>query len=435
SGEQTLYKIKVYRPVNKSNATRITFALPETSDVILEEKKSTQKKEYQKKVDGLLYQVTEISIPLFALKSGHWELPPASVTYFVKDPNRRRRRRSFFDSFFDDDLFGGRGKKKQSWSKSLKIEVQEIDAIKPQSFSGLIGQFKIEQILSQTEITSDENITLKLKVTGIGSLSDLIEIPVSLDAFKIYPDGEGDLQERKSQEGLLGGIKEFSYALVPKNAGEQKIGPFELTYYDPQRETFVTVKTQEQLVTITQGSVKAPSSIYSTLTSDQMMEAKNNTKKKVQVLKHNILPLEMDYDIRSKFFLSRNHMVVLSLLLIFFTILYELFLKKRFSFKKSGVELEYSYAMSVFNREIESELSAAKVFSDFVLRKLKIPLVEKTPEQTLEILKNKGIDTVLYDDLNQLYQREEMNRYSGRISNQLDNSQWKKLSKLIQDLF
>ncbi|MCO4783570.1 MAG: protein BatD [Candidatus Cloacimonetes bacterium] len=422
SGEQTLYVLKVFRPVNKTNYSRISFSLPETTDVILEEKKSSQK-DYQKKVNNELYQVTEVSIPMFALKSGQWEIPPASVNYFVKDKSRRSRRRSFFDSFFDDDLFGG-GKKKQSWTDSLKLEVNEIEQTKPANFSNLIGAFKIEQTLSKTDLSTDDNLTLKLKVTGIGNLSDLVEIPVDVPGFKIYPDGEGDLIEKKDQDGFLGGIKEFSYALVPNQTGEMPVGPFELSYFHPKQNKFIKVQTKEQLVKVSQGIVKAPSELVIPVDNNTSSGIIPNNKKKVKVLKHNILPLEMDYEASSGFLLSRTHIVFISIILIFITILFDLLFKEKLTSKKSGIDFEYNSAWATFQHEIENSDSLSKVFTDFALRKLKQPVSEKTPEELLEILKERKLNNDTYSKLKKLFEQEELNKYAGFNNNSSNKADW-----------
>lgn len=434
SGEQTLYVLKVYRPVHKTNYSRISFSLPETNDVILEEKKSSQK-DYQKKVNDQLYQVTEVSIPMFALKSGQWEIPPASVNYFVKDKTRRARRRSFFDSFFDDDLFGGRGKKKQSWTKSIKVEVQEISQVKPNKFSGLIGAFKIEQTVSKKDLTTDDNLTLKLKVTGIGNLNDLLEIPIEIPGFKIYPDGEGELIEKKDQEGYLGGIKEFSYALVPNEAGDKTVGPFELSYFNPKQNRFIEIETKAQLVKISQGETKAPAELVlpedSSTASNQLLPQK----KKVKVLKHNILPLEMDYDVKSGFLLSRNHIVLISLILILLTAAFDLLFKDRLSIKKSNIDLDYASAWTTFQRELETSESPSKCFINFALRKIKQEVVEKTPEELLEILENRGLEKALFIDLKALFDQEEMNRYSGLSIRSSAKSDWTTIANSLNQLY
>ncbi|PCJ20339.1 MAG: hypothetical protein COB02_04710 [Candidatus Cloacimonadota bacterium] len=433
SGEQTLYRVKIYRPADKTNFSQMSFSLPDTSDVILEEKKSTQK-DYQKNIKGKLHQVTEVIIPLFALKSGSFNIPPASVTYYIKSATQRRRRRSFFDSFFDDNLFGGRGTKKQAWSEGLKLEVDEIKLLKPKNFSGLIGQFNIEQTLSHKDITTDDSLTLKLKVTGIGNLNDLREILVEIEGFKIYPDGEGDLQERKGQNGLLGGIKEFSYALVPNKAKSAKIGPFKLTYFDSDKKIFSTVETIVDIVNIKQGELKPQTKLVMPVT-DKKVSLNNENKLKVKVLKHNILPLEMTYDTKSSFLLNRSHFLVFSLLLILLTLIFDFFIKNKLNFKKHGIELDYNQAWVIFTKEIEVSNSPSKVFTDFLLRKLKSPVLEKTKEEILEILMNKSISQDLYEKTFKIYEKEDINKYSGQNAQQSDINDWINLSKTFNDEF
>ena len=417
SGEQLFYHLKVYRPARNFGFSRLNFSLPEFQDLIVEEEQGTQK-ESQEIIDGILYQVTEIQVPIFAVRSGLIQIPPASISYRVRAGGTRR---DLFSNFFGDDFFSRtRGKQKTSYSNSLELRVGSLPEKRPEQFSGLVGEFKFEAQVDRTALEVGENLTLTLRCTGIGSLQDWQGPEVALPGFKVYPDGEGVLDRKRTQEGYVGGIKTFKYALVPQNAGEIRLGPFQLIFYQPKSKTFRTASTDEFTITV------SPSQNQSTVLVDGGQSSV--LKKKVRVLSKDILPIELDWDKDRPLGGGVALWIGLILLVLLATLGLELRMRSHMIGLQNPKELAYRQSLILFHQEVEGEGgSVSEALRRFLLRKLKVSLREVTPQELCALMQRAGLEQEPIDRIRRLLEQEEMNRYTGISGNLPDDGTWKEI--------
>lgn len=205
----------------------------------------------QEVIDGVQYNVAEIKkMALFPSKSGALKITPLQLRIHVQTQQQRRDPFNIFDDFFDSPF--GRMISKELISNELTLNVKPLPQGAPKNFSGLVGDFRLLSELDKTDVPSNEAISLKLKINGTGNLKVLNEIPLEVPAnFEIF---EPKIKSNINQDGTyLSENKEFEYIMIPRVAGEYKINPVRISYFDPFQKQYRTLNSKAYNVNVTKG--------------------------------------------------------------------------------------------------------------------------------------------------------------------------------------
>ncbi|MGB6639423.1 MAG: BatD family protein [Thermoanaerobaculia bacterium] len=231
-GQQIVYTWRFYRRVQIGNARVDSmefdgFTVEDLGEV----------REFQTKVNGVEYLVSEIRRALFPQEEGNLVIPPSRLSCEVLVRSSRRRRSLI------DDVFGSASRQtKVLRTKPIEIEVRTLPTAPP-GFSGLVGDFELEAGLSKQELQVGESVTLRLTVKGSGNVQMIgaPELP-EMPAFKVYDDKPDGAIERSG--ATLSGYRSYRKALVPLEAGDLAVPPMSLTFFDPETESFRTARTE-----------------------------------------------------------------------------------------------------------------------------------------------------------------------------------------------
>lgn len=146
-------------------------------------------------------------------------------------------------------------------SQPLKIQVKSLPTEgRPPSFSGAVGNYKIEAHVDTQNFTQGQPFTLKLRFEGEGN-AKLIELP-KLEwpaAFELY---DTKSESKYFQSGKS--YKEFTLLVIPKESGVMKLPPFEFSYFDPVSATYKAIQTQEVALQV------APGTLQPTLSAERL---------------------------------------------------------------------------------------------------------------------------------------------------------------------
>ncbi|MEX0968548.1 MAG: BatD family protein [Bacteroidia bacterium] len=210
---------------------------------------------------GRRFQTIEIKrTAIFPEKTGSLEIEPMQLQVMVREPGNRR---SFFDDFFGNS----RNAKYEVRSNILKINVKPLPSGKPESFAGLVGTFNLNSTIDKTEAKTGEGITLKFNFNGTGNIKKLnqpeLKLPSDVEVFD--PQVEQKLNNQGSQ---ITGSKSYDFLLVPRRAGEYTIAPQEFSYFDPGQERYITMRSPEFKLYISQGEKDAAGPIPSAKKKD-----------------------------------------------------------------------------------------------------------------------------------------------------------------------
>lgn len=121
---------------------------------------------------------------------------------------------------------------------------------KPSDFSGAVGDFSMDVSVSRKELTANESVTLKIKISGRGNIK-LVDAPEPEipSAFEVY--------DPKSTENIsinasgMSGSKTYEYLLIPRYGGTYKIPEIQFSYFDPGSGSYKTLKSESYEITVT----------------------------------------------------------------------------------------------------------------------------------------------------------------------------------------
>ena len=278
-GEQLIYSFKLFHRIEAKN---LDLSMPFGASYFQKEDLG-KAKSYQSVINGIQYQVQEISIALFPIKPGKAEIPSAMLDLDIYHRTRSSRRGFFNDPFFGQEI---RAEHKVLRSKPLSIEILALpEQGKPLDFKNIIGQFNIQANLGKKDLEVGDTTTLTITVSGKGNIRGVSFPEPDLNRqFKVYPDQPEFKQTVAANQ--ITGQKIFKFALVPLQSGAVTLPAFTLYYFDPETKDYRQVKTRPITLTV------HPSSAEETLNHVQSNSISNTpTKPEIEILAEDILPI------------------------------------------------------------------------------------------------------------------------------------------------
>ena len=197
-------------------------------------------------IDGVQYSTKIIKkVALFPQQAGILEIPPLRMQVAIASPNQRKRRRSIFSY---PDLV-----RIQVSTEMLNINVRDLPANPPASFSGAVGHYSMEAKTNSRQINTNDAFSVQLSITGDGDLK-LVQAPDLMlgDSFEIFDTKVVGENALVAQQGRFVGKKIFDYLITPKYPGQFKLNP-KFTYYDVDSLRYVTLTSEPLAISIAQG--------------------------------------------------------------------------------------------------------------------------------------------------------------------------------------
>jgi hypothetical protein len=217
----------------------------------------------QEKYNGRMYNVYTLrKVELYPLQPGNITLDPVvadnKITFIKSEYANSQHNDGFFDMF---DNFGQAALPPEAQitqnvtlkSTPVTITVKPLPAQnKPSDFRGAVGNFTITSSLEKNEITTDDAGTLKLTVTGKGSIQLInapsINWPPGIDGYEAKVKDNVD----KTKVPIQGG-KIFSYPFTVSKAGKYTIDSIAFSYFDPATSSYKTLRTAPLEITVKKG--------------------------------------------------------------------------------------------------------------------------------------------------------------------------------------
>ena len=181
---------------------------------------------------------------LYPQKTGKLVIAPLTLNVSVDVPTNRR------------DFFGNR-----VYQKTPKIitagrrtlEVRPLpQAGRPADFDGAVGDFDLNVKFNKTALKSSESFQATVKVSGRGNLKlfslPQLNAPSSLEVYE--PEHKEEV--KTNLLGMQGSIED-TYTIVPQYQGNYPIPPVNFSYFDPVKELYVSLKSEEQLIDVFEG--------------------------------------------------------------------------------------------------------------------------------------------------------------------------------------
>ncbi|KAB2870038.1 MAG: protein BatD [Bacteroidales bacterium] len=202
-------------------------------------------------LNGKIYSVGTIrKYLLFPQKSGKIEINPFETVVIYQ--GRSTRPQSIFDEFFG----GVESYRKRLVSKSISLNIRQLPDNAPESFVGAVGAYKIDASTDKTKLKTNDAITVKLKISGSGNLKLIgtpkVEFPAGFELFD--PKVSDNINTTANNTS---GTKTIEYIAIPRSAGTFEIPPVEFTYFDLNKESYVTLRSKAMPIEVLADSTVA----------------------------------------------------------------------------------------------------------------------------------------------------------------------------------
>lgn len=248
--EPILLTYKVYTQVE---LTQLEGKMPDLTGFHTQEIALPQQKSFHiENVDGRPYRcVTWSQYVMYPQMTGKLEIPSITFKGIVVQENTNV---DPFEAFFN----GGSGYievKRNIVAPSVNVNVLPLPT-RPAGFSGGVGTFSISSSLNKKMVTANDPVTLRVVISGNGNLK-LIKQPVVQfpKDFDKYSPKSSD-KTKLTGNGLEGSMI-YDYLFVPRHQGEYTIPAVEFTYYDIEADSYKTIKTQPQTISVAPGKGNA----------------------------------------------------------------------------------------------------------------------------------------------------------------------------------
>lgn len=224
-------------------------------------------KESIETINGASYHVLTFKTAISAARSGKLDLGPVEAKALVQVPRRAGSGgRSPFDIFgmddpfndpFFSDPFGGMTEQRQMEMKSepVTLEVKALPPNPPPGFGGAVGVFNLNTAVKPTTAQVGDPFTVTATIAGHGNF-DRVTAPALENerGWHTYPP---NANFTANDDVGISGTKTFEMVLTP-NENKTAIPPLVWSYFDPLKESYVTVKSEALPVVVEGGVAPAP---------------------------------------------------------------------------------------------------------------------------------------------------------------------------------
>lgn len=138
------------------------------------------------------------------------------------------------------------------YTNQVKLNVLKLPLPVPASFSGGVGKFTLQAAVENTTIGEGEPVKLIMKVRGTGNLKILQAPELNFEkSLQTYPPNV--TEEIDNNGNVIQGNKIFEYLIMPDNTGNFRLPPVEFSYFDIEKNAYVTYKIPLPDIQVTKG--------------------------------------------------------------------------------------------------------------------------------------------------------------------------------------
>jgi len=262
-GEQLIATVKLYAEPNLPIQGFEEVNLPAyegfyTQDIDMPQQISFEREVYNDKIYkvGILKKTL-----LFPQQNGTITIEPFSLTCLIQ---QQVRQRSFFDDFFSSY----RTVRAKITSQPVRINVKDLPP-EPGNFYGGVGNFNIDASLNETDVKTNDAVTLKLTISGNGNIRLIqnpeLELPTD---FEVYDPRSTD-NVRVNNNGMSG-TKTIEYLFQPRFEGDYTIPPINFAYFNPSTGQYATRSTPEFQLHVEKGDDEQSTTVVSAIRKEDV---------------------------------------------------------------------------------------------------------------------------------------------------------------------
>jgi hypothetical protein len=420
AGEQITVTHKVYTRMNLKGFQDVKF--PSYNGFWSQEvARTTQYEITSENVNGVQYNVVEIKKAfLFPQRSGKIEIEPMEVQCVVREKSGKRND-PFSQIFGNDPFFGFDAYKDVTYSvksNALSIDVSPLpDAGKPADFPGAVGNFSMNATIDKEKVKANDGINFKITISGKGNLK-LIDPP------KInFPD-EFESYDPKTNENIsttangVSGSKTFEYLLIPRHEGIYKIQPWNFTYFDVDKKSYIALPSKEFTITVEKGESNSNAApVISSVAKEDVKLIGNDIR---YIKTENIhLTEKGNYFFSSPLFIAGYGVPPLLFLAFLFLRREHIrrnsdlaLVRKRTANRIAQKQLVQAEKSMNLNDKENFFVNILSALYSYAGNKMNIPVAELSKERIVEMLKGKNVQEEIINEFVKLMDESEFARYA-----------------------
>ncbi|MFS4415579.1 BatD family protein [Maribacter sp. 2307ULW6-5] len=354
--------------------------------------------------------VTLKRVVLYPQKSGKLDIEPYTLEVTVDVPTNKR-------DFFGSRVYTQTNKRVAAGARSINVKPLPT-ANRPASFNGAVGEFDFSLTTSKTSLNASESLQAIVSVTGNGNLK-LFKLPEPElpSALEVY-EPEFSEAVRTNLGGMRGEISN-NYTVVPAFKGKYPIKPLEFSYFDPKKEQYFTLTSDEVVIDVVEGPVSGgtPSTLPAGTGNNKQNVVATGSQFNFLKLQPGLVPKESTY-----FFGSTAFYLCLLAPLVSIP-LFILFRRKREEIasdvvgnkirKANRLSRKYlSKARKLLGQKEAFYIALEKALHNYLKAKLKIETSEFSKDKIATLLEDRNVEASVRSDFIDLLKNCEAARYS-----------------------
>ena len=193
-------------------------------------------------LEGKPYNLVTFNTVITPGKAGKIEIGPVPANLVVSRPDRRRQRFDLFSSGM------GPAQELTVSAPVLELDVKPLPVIgRPKDFSGAVGKFDFSATGTPGRVKVGEPVSMRLTIRGSGNFDRIGQPPLD------EPQGWTTYSAKQEFSGSEGagteGVKTFELPVTPTVA-KSTMPVFAFSFFDPETEKYVTLKSAPAPLTV-----------------------------------------------------------------------------------------------------------------------------------------------------------------------------------------
>jgi hypothetical protein len=237
-GEHILATVKIFTKVTLSGINEIKY--PSFNSFIKSDLQTPPLTSLREEnVNGTTYGTGVVQqFLLYPQVTGEIEIDPVQMSVLVQQKTGQS------DPFFGDFFSSYQTVHRVIASQKSKIVVKPLPGVKPDDFSGVVGNLDMKAMLNKDSVNVNDAVSLKITISGTGNLkiaaAPKLKLPPNIEVYD--PKISDELENTASGTS---GTKTFEFLLIPRHDGNFSIPPVTYSYFNPQKGKYENLTSGE----------------------------------------------------------------------------------------------------------------------------------------------------------------------------------------------
>ncbi|MFI3324129.1 MAG: BatD family protein [Rikenellaceae bacterium] len=418
-GEPLHVTIKLYSRVAIAGAEN--EKMPSFNGFWSQDIKSNSRDVQRETLNGKVYDTQVLyDYLLYPQQSGKLTIDPASMTVVAQLRIRSRN---------NDPFFGGGYEivnvRRNIASKQITVDVKELPAGAPASFSGAVGQFSMESSLSAESISANSSLSYVARIAGTGNLS-LIQSPTLTLPSTFEQYNVKTTESITTNKSGATGYKQFEYPIIPRSEGDFEVQPTKFTFFNTRSMTYETLEAPVYNIEILADSTSSSTATVRRSLSREDVRLLGEDIRFIKIEKANLRREDSPY------ILSKGYYAVLASVFALFAALY-IMLRRHIKESQNSTLVRGKRANKVAVQRFKAAATFMKMSNErafytevlsalwgYMSDKFNIPVANLTKESVRKELARRSVQQELIEEFAQIITLCDEAQYSPMASAQMN---------------